>query len=75
MGKMENGFLYEGKREKEKKKVKYENGRKYWWKIRKMVGNINGNIRVILYKYNMYSLTFSLAFAPILLININIVPN
>ena len=75
MGKMENGFLCEGKREKEKKKVKYENGRKYWWKIRKMVGNINGNIRIILYKYNMYSLTFSLAFAPILLININIVPN
>ena len=53
---MENGFLCDGKREKEKKeKVKW----KMVGNIVGILGNINGSIRIILYKYNMYSLTFS----------------
>ena len=44
-------------------------------KRRKMIGNINGavgnisgNIRIILYKYNMYSLVLKLAFALLLIL-------
>ena len=69
---MENGFLCDGKREKEKKEeVKMENGRKYCG----ILGNINGSNRIISYKYNMYSLICKIAFCSNILININIVSN
>ena len=54
---MENGFLCDGKREKEKKE-KVKSG-KMVGNIKGILGNINGSNRIILYKYNMYSLTFS----------------
>ena len=61
--------LWQKKRKRENKNGKMVGN------IKGILGNINGNIRIILYKYNMYSLTFSLAFCSNILININIVSN
>ena len=53
---MENGFLWWKKRKREKGESK--NG-KMVGNIKGILGNINGSNRIILYKYNMYSLIFS----------------
>ena len=53
--KMENGFLCNRKRKRENKNGKMVGN------IKGILGNINGSIRIILYKYNMYSLIFKLA--------------
>ncbi len=60
MGKMrkdgERISLWWKKRKREKEKVK---SGKMVGNIVGILGNINGSNRIILYKYNMYSLTFS----------------
>ena len=45
--------------EKEKEKKEKVKSGKMVGNIKGILGNINGSIRIILYKYNMYSLTFS----------------